>query len=112
VQATEIGFLRRVLGVTLRDKVGSCEICKAMKIEPLLRIERSKLRCFGNVSRMSHKRLARKNPIGETRTGMGSRGRPRSELVTTSPTLPGPIVVWSQLNYLNLLLTVRYFKSS
>jgi len=32
-------FLRRVHGVTLRDKVRSCEIRKALNVEPLLRIE-------------------------------------------------------------------------
>jgi len=31
-------------GVTLRDKVRSCEICRALNVEPLLRIERSQLR--------------------------------------------------------------------
>jgi len=32
--------------------------------------------------------------------------------VTTSPTLLGPVLVWSQQNYLKLLLIVRYFWSS
>jgi len=32
--------------------------------------------------------------------------------VTTSPTLLGPVLVWSQQNYLKLLLIVRYFGSS
>jgi len=32
--------------------------------------------------------------------------------VTTSPTLLGPVLLWSQQNYLRLLLTVRYFESS
>ena len=31
---------------------------------------------------------------------------------TTSPTLLGPVMVWSQQNYLKYLLTVRYSKSS
>ena len=31
--------------------------------------------------------------------------------VTTSPTLLGPVLLWSQQNYLKLLLTVRYSKS-
>jgi len=44
VQAAEMGFLRRVHGVTLRDKVRSCELLKALNIEPLLRLERSQLR--------------------------------------------------------------------
>ena len=32
--------------------------------------------------------------------------------VTTSPTVLGPVLVWSQRNYLRLLLTLGYFKSS
>ena len=32
--------------------------------------------------------------------------------VTASPTLLGPVLVWSQQNYLRLLLTVRYSKFS
>jgi len=32
--------------------------------------------------------------------------------VTTSPTLLGTVLVWSQQNYLKLLLIVRYFASS
>ena len=32
--------------------------------------------------------------------------------VTASPTLLGPVLVWSQQNYLKLLLTVRYSKFS
>jgi len=32
--------------------------------------------------------------------------------VTTSPILLGPVLVWSQQNYLRLLLIVRYFGSS
>ena len=31
-------------GVTLRDKVRSCEICRALNVEPLVRIEISQLR--------------------------------------------------------------------
>jgi len=45
--------------VTLRDKVRSCEIRRALNVEPLLRIERSQLCSFGRVSRMPHERLAR-----------------------------------------------------
>jgi len=32
--------------------------------------------------------------------------------VTTSSTLLGPVLVWSQQNYLKFLLIVRYFGSS
>ena len=47
VQAAEMGFLRRVHGVTLRDKVRSCEIRRAVNVELLLlRIKISQLRLF------------------------------------------------------------------
>jgi len=35
-QAAEMGFLLRVHGVTLDNKVRRCEICKALNVEPLL----------------------------------------------------------------------------
>ena len=54
-QLAEIGFLRRVHGVTLHDKLRSCEICRALNVEPLLRILRSQLRWFGHVSRLPMK---------------------------------------------------------
>ena len=38
------GILRRVHGVTLRDKVRNCEIRGALNVEPHLRMERSQLR--------------------------------------------------------------------
>jgi len=39
MQGAAVGFLRRVHGVTLRDKLRNCEIRKALNVEPLLRIE-------------------------------------------------------------------------
>jgi len=36
VKAAVMGFLRRVHGMTLRDKVRCCEICRALNVEPLL----------------------------------------------------------------------------
>ena len=59
VVTAEMGFLRRVHGVTLRDKVRSCEIRKAFSVEPLLQIERSQLRWCNHVSIMSQERFAR-----------------------------------------------------
>jgi len=45
------GFLRGVHGVTLRDKLHSCEIRKSLKLELLLQqIQTSQLRWFGNVT--------------------------------------------------------------
>jgi len=54
VQAAEMGTLERLYGVILRDKVRRCKICKVLNVEPLLQIERSPLRWFGHLSRMSH----------------------------------------------------------
>jgi len=36
VQAAEMGFLRRLHSVTLRGKVHSCEMRRALNVEPLL----------------------------------------------------------------------------
>jgi len=38
-----MGYMRRALGVTLRDKEHRSEIGKAQDVKPLLRIERSQL---------------------------------------------------------------------
>jgi len=35
VQVAEMGFLQNVRSVTLRDKVCSCEIRRALNVEPL-----------------------------------------------------------------------------
>jgi len=43
-QTAEMGYLRRVFGVTLRDKEHRSEIRKARDVKALLRIERSQLR--------------------------------------------------------------------
>ena len=48
--AAEMGYMRKVCSVTIRDKVRSCEIRKALNVEPLLRIKRSQLRWFGHVT--------------------------------------------------------------
>ena len=45
VQADEIGFLQKVRGLSLLDKIKSTDIRQSLNIEPLLiRIERSQLR--------------------------------------------------------------------
>jgi len=77
VQAAEMGFLRRVHVVTLRDKVRSSEIHKALNVEPLLRIERSQLHWFGHVSRMPHQRLVWQDLLAKP-AGKRRRGRPRT----------------------------------
>jgi len=42
-QTAGMGYLRRVLAVTLRDKEHRSEISKARDVKPLLRIDRSQL---------------------------------------------------------------------
>ena len=58
-----MGYLRRVLGVTLRDKERRSEIRKARDVKPLLRIERSKLCQFSHVSRTSQEKNGELSPL-------------------------------------------------
>ena len=74
VQAAEMGFLRRISGLTLLDKVKSVDIRESLNIELLiLRLERSQLRCYGHVTRMSQEKVAKNllcsTPIGRKRIG-------------------------------------------
>ena len=60
VHAVEMGFLGRISGLTLLDKVKSADICESLNIASLLlRPERSQLRCYEHVARMSQKREAK-----------------------------------------------------
>ena len=53
-----MSFLRRVAGLSLRDKVRSSDIQRELGVEPLLlRIKRSQLRWFGHLTRMPPGRL-------------------------------------------------------
>ncbi|KAK5888302.1 hypothetical protein CesoFtcFv8_016814 [Champsocephalus esox] len=78
IQAAEMGFLRRVAGVSLRDKVRSSVIREGLGVEPLLlRVERSQLRWFGHLVRMPPGRLPRE--VFQARpAGKRPRGRPRT----------------------------------
>ncbi|XP_054621698.1 uncharacterized protein vopp1b isoform X1 [Dunckerocampus dactyliophorus] len=78
VQAAEMSFLRRVAGLSLRDRVRSTVIRERLRVEPLLlRIERSQMRWLGHLVRMPPGRLPgevfRASP-----TGKRPRGRPRT----------------------------------
>uniref|UniRef100_A0AAQ4PNU2 Reverse transcriptase domain-containing protein n=1 Tax=Gasterosteus aculeatus aculeatus TaxID=481459 RepID=A0AAQ4PNU2_GASAC len=76
VQAAEMGFLRRVAGVSLRDRGRSSAIREELGVEPLLLcVKRSQLRWFGHLVRMPPGRLPRevfqarpagKRPRGKT----------------------------------------------
>ena len=71
-------LLRRMEGVTLFNKGRSSEIRKSLNIEPLLlRIERSQLRWFGHVSKMSQKRLPKQALLAKA-NGRRPVGRPRT----------------------------------
>ncbi|TWW59397.1 hypothetical protein D4764_06G0009270 [Takifugu flavidus] len=58
VQAAEMSFLRRVAGLSLRDRVRSSAIREELRVEPLLlRVERSQMRWLGHLLRMPPGRL-------------------------------------------------------
>ncbi|CAM1325328.1 Uncharacterised protein r2_g3418 [Pycnogonum litorale] len=72
IRAAEMAFLRRISGLTM--------LSSEIQVEPLLlRIERSRLRYYGHVMRMSSDRIA--NDVLKTHpTGRRPRGRPRMRL--------------------------------
>uniref|UniRef100_A0A3B5Q8Y2 Reverse transcriptase domain-containing protein n=1 Tax=Xiphophorus maculatus TaxID=8083 RepID=A0A3B5Q8Y2_XIPMA len=78
IQAAEMGFLRRVAGLSLRDRVRSSVIREGLRVEPLLlHIERSQLRWLGHLVRMPPGRLP--GEVFRARpTGRRPRGRPRT----------------------------------
>ncbi len=60
IQVAEMGFLRKVAGVSLRDKVRSPVIPKLLRVEPLLLcVERSHLGWFRHLVRMPPSCLTR-----------------------------------------------------
>ncbi|KAJ8007663.1 hypothetical protein DPEC_G00096500 [Dallia pectoralis] len=73
-----MGFLRKVAGLSLRDRVRSSVIREELGVEPLLLcIERSQLRWFGHLVRMPPGRLPRE--VFQARpAGRRPRGRPRT----------------------------------
>jgi len=89
VQAADIRFLRKVQGVTLRDKVRSCEIHEVLNVEPFFRIKKFQLRWLGYVPIISHERLARQAPLAthwESGPEVVERGG-----VIKSPNVVGPV---------------------
>ena len=100
VQAAEMGFLRKINGLTLLDKVKSADIRESLNIESLLlRLERSQLRWYG------HKLLCSK-PIGRR-----PRGRPKTPWRDYVEDLS-----WSRLGipeeHLSLLRRIEMLKGS
>ena len=59
ILATEMGFLRRVAGISLRDRVRRSVIREELGVEPLLLcVEWNQLRGFGRLVKMPPGRLA------------------------------------------------------
>ena len=78
VQAAKMGFLHRVAGVSLRDRVKSSAIREGLGVEPLLLcMERNQLRWFGHLMRMPPGHLPREVFLAHP-TGRKPRGRPRA----------------------------------
>ena len=80
IQAAEMGFLRRVAGVSLGDRVRSSAIREGLGVEPLLLcVERNQLRWFGHLGRMPPGRIPRE--VFQARpAGRRPRGRPRIQV--------------------------------
>src|SRR5699024_6250922 len=78
VQAAEMRFLRRIVGVTRMDRIRNVDIRTALGVEPLLlSVEKSQMRWYGHVLRMAPDRLPRmvyeavpdgRRPVGRPRT--------------------------------------------
>ena len=77
VKAVGMGFLRIFHGMPFRDNLRSWEICESLHVEPLLQIERSRLRWFDHLTRMLQERLTRRDLLS-TPTAKRPRGRPRT----------------------------------
>ena len=84
-----MSFLRRVAGISLRDRVRSSVICEILRVEPLLpHLERSQLMWFGHLVEMPPERL-RREVLVACPTGKRPRGRPRARWRITSQNWPG-----------------------
>ena len=78
VQAAEMRFLRKIMGVTRLDRVRNTVIRETLGVEPLLlSVEKAQLRWYGHVLRMAPDRMARtiftavpdgRRPVGRPRT--------------------------------------------
>jgi len=104
VQAAEMGFLRRVHGVTLRDKVPSCEIRKVLNVclaaSPDKEISATLVwSCVQNVS----VKIVEATAAAYTDGRAAQRSSKRSGGGTASQTSLGLVLVWSQQNCLKLL---------
>ena len=90
VQAAEMGFLGKISGLTLLDKVNKANIRESLNMESLLlRPERSQLRWYRHVTQMYQERTAKKllcsTPIGPGPASRGILSPPINMLVTSPP---------------------------
>ncbi|TWW55039.1 hypothetical protein D4764_09G0000880 [Takifugu flavidus] len=78
VQVAKMSFLRRVAGLSLRDRVRSSAIREELGVEPLLlRVERSQMRWLGHLVRMPPGRLPG-DVFRACPSGRRPPGRPRT----------------------------------
>lgn len=77
IQASEMKYLRGIMGITKRDRIRNEEIRKELEVDPVKKtIERQQLRWFGHLSRMENNRQTK--IIWQTKTNIKrQRGRPR-----------------------------------
>jgi len=105
-----MGYMRRFLGVTLRDKEHRSEIGKAQDVKatsPNREIPAMLVRpCVQNVPEEIDEVSPSGNSLHPRESGPEVVQGPGG--MTTSLMLLGPVLVWSQQNCLRLLLTVRY----
>ena len=78
VQVAEMGFLRKISGLTLLDKVNKANIRESLNMKSLLlRPEKSQLRWYRHVTQMYQERTAKKL-LCSTPIGRRPRGRPKT----------------------------------
>ena len=77
LEKTEMRVLRRIKGVTLRDKVKSVDIRKELDVSSIQeKVREMRLRWYGHMQRMEENNEVR--AVGDTRVpGKRPRGRPR-----------------------------------
>lgn len=77
LQAVEMKYLRRVKGITRRDRIRNEAVRNELKIEPILeRVEKQQLSWFGHLVRMGQDRQVKKVWMARVIKKQG-RGRPR-----------------------------------
>ena len=77
LEKTEIRMLRRIKGVTLRDRVKSLDIRNELGVSSIQeKVREMRLRWYGHIQRMEENNKVR--AVGDTRVpGKRPRGRPR-----------------------------------